>query len=622
MIELIFFGILFFFTAQILRALRWQFLLPPKFNKNSLLFYLSVGSFLNIILPLRIGDIVRSYLLSKNSKIDFGHSLISVFYEKLSDIIFLIIFYFGASELGVFDANISPFLIWIVIFSILLKFSLSYGKFRKIIGYIGIFFPGKFSFYLKSLIWNFFSFGSKNCFNFKFLTITISMWFFYFLSYYYFFLATNLNLFEEAIFIFHGNIFSGFILNEYNLEILQKYNFLLFVFLITPIFFSIFYSLFKLYSENYPAFYNIFHSISSSLNINQLSANTFFPNQKNYQSFLNVFFSVDKNFFQKFSNLSFFSYSILRIFDGGSGALTTLIDIDNKFIVRKVDKIKSSNNLFQQYKWLKKCNFYPVAKVIKYEKFRNDYEYYDMPYNENDINLSDWIQKNNYTKSRDAILEILKVIDKNIKSKNPKKKSHKNFKLFYKNKINKNMKYIEKHFHNFFQNPKIYINNTQFKSEYWNKIKNENYLNKILNFKETKQIHGDLTLENVMKGKKIWYLIDPNPEQQFKSIYLDLGKIFQSLHSKYELLKDIEQFRVYKNKIYVTFPKNVKTDKLFKFVNNFIKKKYGKKALKQVYLHEIFHFIRLMKYKINQNPEKSIIYFARLLLLIKNFKKL
>ena len=136
-----------------------------------------------------------------------------------------------------------------------------------------------------------------------------------------------------------------------------------------------------------------------------------------------------------------------------------------------------------------------------------------------------------------------------------------------------------------------------------------NIINKlnILNFNTEwiHPIHGDLTLENIMYNDKTnsIKLIDMDGSRYVDSCYFDLGKIFQSIVSKYKEWNTIDNI-IYNNNINELYCE----DKYFK--NNYeeveyICKKFSKiteiTQLKNIYKKGIFfmatYFIRFVQFR-------------------------
>ena len=78
---------LFYIIAYIFRSLRWRTLLS-SFAKISIIrsfLYWMSGNFLNYLIPIRAGEIIRSFFLKKSDNIPISQSLPSVFLDKMFD---------------------------------------------------------------------------------------------------------------------------------------------------------------------------------------------------------------------------------------------------------------------------------------------------------------------------------------------------------------------------------------------------------------------------------------------------------------------------------------------------------------------------------------------------------
>lgn len=78
--------------AQILRSLRWGVLLQPiEPLSQRLLFPLtSIGFMFIVLMPARLGEIARPYLLQQNTRISFGSATATVVLERILDAIFIL----------------------------------------------------------------------------------------------------------------------------------------------------------------------------------------------------------------------------------------------------------------------------------------------------------------------------------------------------------------------------------------------------------------------------------------------------------------------------------------------------------------------------------------------------
>ncbi len=75
-----------YFVGVWLRSARWRLLLPEHSVKTSTLFRaLVVGFTVNNLLPLRMGEIARAYLLSRWCRIPYGATIASLVVERVLD---------------------------------------------------------------------------------------------------------------------------------------------------------------------------------------------------------------------------------------------------------------------------------------------------------------------------------------------------------------------------------------------------------------------------------------------------------------------------------------------------------------------------------------------------------
>ena len=82
-------GMAFDVISYAVQAVRWKFLLSPfgKVHLGNAMRSVFSGLFANLILPLRPGEFLRSYLLSNSEGISIGRVLGSVGIERFIDLV-------------------------------------------------------------------------------------------------------------------------------------------------------------------------------------------------------------------------------------------------------------------------------------------------------------------------------------------------------------------------------------------------------------------------------------------------------------------------------------------------------------------------------------------------------
>jgi hypothetical protein len=96
------FGFILFYLSIILRGIRFKILLGnigisiTSANAAEILF---ISWFINCIIPAKLGDIYRSYLIKKNYRFSASKTLGAVLIERVFDIIILVILFIGSAIL-------------------------------------------------------------------------------------------------------------------------------------------------------------------------------------------------------------------------------------------------------------------------------------------------------------------------------------------------------------------------------------------------------------------------------------------------------------------------------------------------------------------------------------------
>ena len=77
------------FSLSALRSLRWGIILSPieKIRQRSLFPIFSIGFMAVVLIPLRMGELVRAYLLRTNNQVPFSTALSTIFVERVLDVL-------------------------------------------------------------------------------------------------------------------------------------------------------------------------------------------------------------------------------------------------------------------------------------------------------------------------------------------------------------------------------------------------------------------------------------------------------------------------------------------------------------------------------------------------------
>lgn len=121
---------------------RWQILLRPKANiPMSRLFQLNIiGQYTNIFAPLRLGEIVRGYLVAKDDDLPGGYVIGTIVLEKILDFFVFLSFWFVIPIVFVLENSIHGYravliaggFVLVILAFLVLKPELFLGLYRKI----------------------------------------------------------------------------------------------------------------------------------------------------------------------------------------------------------------------------------------------------------------------------------------------------------------------------------------------------------------------------------------------------------------------------------------------------------------------------------------------------------
>lgn len=348
---------------------------------------------------------------------------------------------------------------------------------------------------------------------------------------------------------------------------------------------------------------------------------------KSYKTNFNISFGTIDEFDKAKNNNIFYLYndkiisdnfSILEDLSGMSEANTFLIKNKNSKFIRKIASNGASKKLKKQYQYIIENKYLKLPKILnKYEE--DNIFYYDMEYFANGETFFTAIHYFSVEKSLKTLNEILNSLNKSYITINNDNKYYNN--LFYEKYINNNInislsnlqiKYLQK-YDNFFVND-IEVPNILNLNEYL-KLYNSN-----LNY-DIKNIHGDLTIENILVDTNGNYIIiDPSP--MYNNIFAEYSKLFQSLHGKYEYLKNSNSWSIEKNSIKYADYSTQKYSDIFNYIKQFIVDNYGNEGLKATYFYEAVCHLRTLSYMVRLNKNNSVLMLALSGLALNEWSKL
>ena len=603
--------------GHIFKAKRWALFISvyEKSNTLNLLNALSIGHILNSVLPIRIGDVFRIFYAGKKLKNGKSFSFATVvadLYVELLTVGFIFIIlscnYKEKTDLE-FVKNIYIFsclaTILITIFACIFRKAI-----KLFIAKIASVFNAKIEFNI--LFASYLALASIKDIvlkinKYKFIFYTIIMWIGYLTSYYVFSLALknvtpNYNFADIFVSFFTGiNLYS--INNEF---------FLLWSgYLILPLLITFLCSiLVKERQDDVENYKSTLPQLNESDKLAFLKTYYAEENRDALRTYLEINNDV----------------TILEDKSAGSNASTLLVMANNgEMFFRKYAFNDDSIKLIEQIDWIKShFGRIPLPNILNVKKKKN-FVSYDMPASTNFLSYFEFIHTMPFSYSSKVLDKVLNDIRNNIHNENLRKADSETVKKYIQSKVTKNLKIIlndDKYIKDLEEYNEIIVNGVNLKNlKYYEKVFNENNLQEIFINDTYSDIHGDLTIENIICASNFdfkrssidYYFIDPNSGNIHESPFLDYAKLLQSLHGKYEFLMMVKDVKIQKNVVNFMLTKSEMYAKLYEKFENFLFESFSYNEVRSIYYHELVHFLRLMPYKIRKNEKLAVVFYTGLL---------
>ena len=615
--------------AHLIKILRWRLFIEiyEEPRDRNLIQALSFGYLINLFFPFRIvGDFFRAIYSGRKMKNSYSLSLSTVVVDRILDIITVGILFFILYIFSIYNKQIEKSFRFYTLFSVLIIAMIMFFYFlKKYIKIISLRFASLFNTYIElnilkfmwALIWNF-----KDIFlkinKIKIIIITILMWVLYTSSYYLFSLfllseGYNFKLVDIFFLLFSKDIFgTGLLLIE------KKVSIFFYIYMITPIIIMLLISKFLKIK-----------SYSKKVDIETEDYFNLFPNQDNKEKleFLRKYFlDKDKSYIDNYLKINQ-KITIIRDFSAGSNATTMLCMKKDEIFYRKY-AFEDIEKLYEQVEWIienEKRNL-PLPKIIRKEK-TGSYCYYDMLYKPSSIPLFEYIHSMPFEETWDMIKNILKRLEEILYVNNVRKADAESINRYIDSKVSDNLKKItdSKILKKLFKYDEVIINGKPYKNLfYYLEYLSKDYLFNIFKDDIYSDLHGDLTIENIIcnlntvEEKEKFYIIDPNSKNINNSANLDYAKILQSIHGGYEFMMRTYDVSVEENKINFLYTKSHAYFYLYKKLNEYMNLKFSKEKIRSIYFHEIIHWLRLMPYKLKKDGKRALIFYSGLIMVLND----
>lgn len=622
--------------AHFIRTLRWEFFVKTyeKPNTKNLLQSLSIGYFINSFIPFKAGDLVRAWISGRKMKNGRGFALATVIVDRYLDILVVGILFaiFSAFNLDSADSVWFYMFLAVGVLAVTLLVYILRGYVKRILKNIAGIFNARIEIRLLrffwSLIWSFkdiFKKISKT----QLLLETLGMWILYLTSYYCFaaFLShqgSNMNWLDVFYMLFTKNSIHVGSLGAITVTqgMLNTQMIWTGIYLFAPIVILFVISL-CLKSKNdgsvdsEESYLNLIPQLDEDERRNFLE--TYFSNER--REYIESYLKINQNIL------------IIRDYSAGSNATTMLCMNNGKNFFRKYAFGADGDKLYQQIEWLQRFkDIIPLPDIMQYQK-QDNFCYYDMPYDSQAVGLFDYAHSMPKENAWKFIKKATECLENSLYKVNQRPADKATIDEYIKSKVNKNLDKImnAKYLKRLMEYDKIIINGRSFHNlPYYLPYLSEEHLYDIFKNDTYSEIHGDLTIENIIctrnaDGEDDFYIIDPNTGNIHDSSNLDYGKLLQSIHGGYEFLMATKNVSIEKNRINFVFTKSEAYTYLYDMLDKYMRENFEEERVKSIYYHEIIHWLRLMPYKIEKNGKMVLLFYAGMLMVmydvVNNFEE-
>ena len=622
--------------AHFIRTLRWELFVKTyeKPNTKNLLQSLSIGYFINSFIPFKAGDLVRAWISGRKMKNGRGFALATVIVDRYLDILVVGILFaiFSAFNLDSADSVWFYMFLAVGVLAVTVLVYILRGYVKRILKNIaGIFNAGieiRLLRFFWSLIWSFkdiFKKISKT----RLLLETLGMWILYLASYYCFaaFLShqgSNVNWLDVFYMLFTKNSIHvgslGAITFTQGMMNAQMIWTGIYLFAPIVILFVISLCLKSKDDETLDSeeeYLNLIPQLDENERLNFLE--TYFSNER--REYIESYLKINQNIL------------IIRDYSAGSNATTMLCMNNGKNFFRKYAFGADGDKLYQQIEWLQRFkDIIPLPDIMQYQK-QDNFCYYDMPYDSQAVGLFDYAHSMPKENAWKFIKKATECLENSLYKVNQRPADKATIDEYIKSKVNKNLDKImnAKYMKRLMEYDKIIINGRSFHNlPYYLPYLSEEHLYDIFKNDTYSEIHGDLTIENIIctrnaDGEDDFYIIDPNTGNIHDSSNLDYGKLLQSIHGGYEFLMATKNVSIEKNRINFVFTKSEAYTYLYDMLDKYMRENFEEERVKSIYYHEIIHWLRLMPYKIEKNGKRVLLFYAGMLMVmydvVNNFEE-
>ncbi|HEX6462221.1 MAG TPA: lysylphosphatidylglycerol synthase transmembrane domain-containing protein [Candidatus Saccharimonadales bacterium] len=631
-------------AGHFLRAKRTKLILDQA-AKSSMKFQfgaLSIGYLFNILLPFRVGELVRSYLVARRLHISLLYTFSAVVIERATDVVFLgALLLIGFALMGIMHTGVLMIALAAMLLATILLWALWLLKNENkqllmVVSAIANLFNASIANRIRFKVWSLI-FGLQSFFGDRrqvknYILYAVTSWLLYFVSV--LMLVVALLPVSSALQAFVASLspyvvslspldassyqqLANFLPVKAGAEVLDVYARLVWALLLLP---TAFIGLVALLFYR-PGTKQTAKRVKTDPYINKLMRHQDISQE--FPAFLDSYFAGN-SLARTLHKLEITGkLRLVKYFKGGSDAITVLVLSGDELYVKKIIPLEYQDRLKAQYDWLQShSKMRNLVKVIGEEK-TNSYYAIDLQYDPENVPFFEYIHHSSVKESREIIEKIWKSLYDHLHKKAPEPTYNAKARTAF----------INKHIYGCVEKaaianddirvalgrPIILVNGVEYDNlqQIMAKIKaNKQAWRDIATFRHSPAVHGDASVDNflVSPSKKKVVIIDPAPDGNIiNGPVFEFGKLAQSFYCGYEFLFRDEDIVRLEGKNIIKFREHASARylRLWQFIHNELAPRYISEAERRAMLfHAGALYIRRLKHQVYYNPGNALKFYA------------
>jgi hypothetical protein len=617
-------------VAHVARALRWSLLFPARYvdSRFNLLLALALGYLVNALLPLRLGELVRAAFISGRESVRFPFSAATVAAERLVDVFAVALIALAVATSGGQDAGRLTLLSGAMLASAatgivgLVLVRRSAGT-RRFVWWCSSVFNTRLQLALVDFCWSVSEIVASRVFlTARFLLATGVMWSLYGLSYVAFGRATG-ESFGSVVYLLLGQPLSPLLERVANSGDVQGgLGYLAYTAM--PVCGIVAFGL----TRQWGAIVRLLRMVGRygrPLTAPKVGVTRDrYRAVAEYEYFLASMFSGDNRVVSGFGLKADDDAIVHRLLQGGSDALTALVETrGGGLVIRKFAVDVPAEKLRVQADWIRAQGNRGLPLVnIAADREGPGFYRYDMPFVVSSDDLYDVIHTAPLEHGRALLLDVIDHVHDFHRASCRGIADEDVVRAYLRTKAVANAARILQFVRSTLPSERYSINGESFHVDEWFRLLDLTWLAAQVRDRRITTIHGDLTIENVIvapTSEAGWYAIDPNPGNILDSPLIDWAKLMQSVHLGYEGLNRSAPSSLQGGEIRLLLTRSRAYAELHSTLETQIIRRLGSDALREVYFHELVHFLRLTPYKIRRDARQGLTFFACTSLLLRRY---